>query len=205
MPNKTVYPHSVESKCPDCGHRFSAHISTGRDDQNITADAEHTMCYESTYIVVGEPGPCGCSTPRKLSKTCPECGSTARRKKFIVKWANVTKLCTDGWHKARVPKPPKAKVYKPSGKICGVKHEYTDWQGVKSQEVCNGQKGHDGKHGPNHDCCGDRYAVYVTQAHCKFCKRNEGWCRSCLEEHERKCATRQINKMRKQLANKAKA
>ena len=104
---KTVYPHAEREKCPKCGHDFSHHISTGRADQSITAQAERTTCYETTYIVVGEPGPCGCSYPRKHSKLCPTCGSSTRRGKRVVRWANVTQVCDDGWHKSRAPKAKK--------------------------------------------------------------------------------------------------
>lgn len=96
------------------------------------------------------------------------------------------------------PPPPK----KPSGKICGVHFEETDFWGKKSMQYCNGQKGHDGDHSSNHDCCGDRYPVYVTSRHCEFCGRNEGWCTSCLDEHEKDCAKKEIKKLRGQLAKK---
>lgn len=55
---------------------------------------------------------------------------------------------------------------------------------------CNGQEGHEGPCSPYHDCCGDRYAVYVTTRYCVFCKRNEGWCSTCLEQHEKHCGRR---------------
>src|SRR5208337_450122 len=80
------------------------------------------------------------------------------------------------------PPPPKPKP--PSGKICGKKinKPWTNMHGCEfSSSTCNGQKGHEGECSPNHDCCGDRYPCYVTHAHCEFCKRNEGWCSSCLE------------------------
>jgi hypothetical protein len=89
-----------------------------------------------------------------------------------------------------------------SGRICGVKHSYTDYLGYERQVFCNGQSGHVGEHSSHHDCCGDRYSVYVTHRHCEFCDRNEGWCQSCLEEHERKCSREQIKSLKKQLAAK---
>src|SRR5271157_5542848 len=96
----------------------------------------------------------------------------------------------------------------PSGKICGKKinKTWTNQHGCEfSSSTCNGQKGHKGDCSPNHDCCGDRYPCYVTTVHCEFCGRNEGWCTSCLEDHEKGCAKKQIKKLKGQIAKKAKA
>ena len=95
------------------------------------------------------------------------------------------------------PPPPKP----PVGKLCGKKTgAWTNNFGSQfSSGTCNRQKEHDGDCSPYADCCGDRYPCYVTNAHCEFCGRNEGWCSHHLEEHEKHCAKKRIKELEKKL------
>ena len=98
------------------------------------------------------------------------------------------------------PPPPPPKLL--SGILClkKVTKPWTNMNGCDfTSFICNREEGHDGECSPHADCCGDRYPCPVTTRYCDFCGRNEGWCTSCLEDHEKGCAKKRIKELERQV------